>query len=220
MCSQVFNLHQFDCARANKSTSAWGVEARVPFLDTDFLDEAMGIDPHDKLIKKEEGRMEKYIIRKAFDTPDDPYLPDHILYRQKEQFSDGVGYSWIDTLRDQANKEVWRSSARLRTGPWSPVLPSLFFPSFHILKTTHTQTVLGLGFFLGSILLLPLSVRCTYMHMCLCIHVHQLLYGFQHGVLPLWPMDSLYPPQNLVKSDCLRSAENRTGRSRSQASTL
>ncbi|CAM9969605.1 unnamed protein product, partial [Choristocarpus tenellus] len=53
-----------------------------------------------------EGRIEKYIIRKAFDTPDDPYLPDHILYRQKEQFSDGVGYGWIDSLRDHAEKQI------------------------------------------------------------------------------------------------------------------
>ncbi|CAM9721178.1 unnamed protein product, partial [Phaeothamnion confervicola] len=99
-------LHQFDCLRANKSMSAWGVEARVPFLDVDFLDVAMMIDPHDKMIRKGEGRIEKYIVRKAFDTPDDPYLPDNILWRQKEQFSDGVGYGWIDALRDQAAAAV------------------------------------------------------------------------------------------------------------------
>ncbi|CAM9600678.1 unnamed protein product [Chrysoparadoxa australica] len=103
---KVLRLHQFDCLRANKSTAAWGVEARVPFLDKDFLALAMAIDPNDKLIKKDEGRMEKYIIRKAFDTPDNPYLPDHILWRQKEQFSDGVGYGWIDALRDKAASEV------------------------------------------------------------------------------------------------------------------
>ncbi|KAG5181263.1 asparagine synthase [Tribonema minus] len=103
---KVQALHQFDCLRANKSTSAWGVEPRVPFLDADFLELSMNIDPSEKMIHKAEGRMEKYIIRKAFDTPDDPYLPDHILWRQKEQFSDGVGYGWIDALRDNAAAHV------------------------------------------------------------------------------------------------------------------
>jgi asparagine synthase (glutamine-hydrolysing) len=72
---------------------AWGLEARVPFLDKAFLDVAMTLDPREKMITKE--RMEKYVLRKAFDTSDDPsvrpYLPNHILWRQKEQFSDGVG---------------------------------------------------------------------------------------------------------------------------------
>ncbi|KAI9598525.1 asparagine synthase [Syncephalis fuscata] len=97
---RVKNLHTADCLRANKSTMAWGLEARVPFLDRDFLDACMTIDPKDKLILSD--RAEKYILRKAFDTPEKPYLPEHILWRQKEQFSDGVGYSWIDSLRDQA----------------------------------------------------------------------------------------------------------------------
>lgn len=101
---KIANLHLFDCLRANKSTSAWGLEARVPFLDADFLDVAMNIDPNEKMIRP--GRIEKYILRKAFDTPDDPYLPDEILWRQKEQFSDGVGYGWIDSLRDLAEKQV------------------------------------------------------------------------------------------------------------------
>jgi asparagine synthase (glutamine-hydrolysing) len=78
----------------------------VPFLDADFLDVAMNIDPEEKMIKLDKGRIEKYIIRKAFDTPDDPYLPDDILWRQKEQFSDGVGYGWIDSLRDLAERSV------------------------------------------------------------------------------------------------------------------
>jgi len=85
------SLYQFDCLRANKSTSAWGLEARVPFLDVDFLDQVMNLDPSVKMINPEEKRFEKYILRKAFDTPDDPYLPPKILWRQKEQFSDGVG---------------------------------------------------------------------------------------------------------------------------------
>jgi asparagine synthase (glutamine-hydrolysing) len=114
---RVKNLHLADCLRANKSTAAWGVEARVPFLDKQFLDVAMNIDPSEKMITK--NRIEKYILRKAFDTanttggtgPNDepaipPYLPDHILWRQKEQFSDGVGYGWIDALKDHAESQV------------------------------------------------------------------------------------------------------------------
>jgi asparagine synthase (glutamine-hydrolysing) len=100
------NLHMFDCLRANKSTSAWGLEARVPFLDEDFLDVAMNIDPAEKMIRKQQGRIEKHILRDAFDTPEDPYLPKEILWRQKEQFSDGVGYGWIDSLKDYAEKRV------------------------------------------------------------------------------------------------------------------
>jgi asparagine synthase (glutamine-hydrolysing) len=108
---RVKNLHLADCLRANKSTSAWGVEARVPFLDKEFLEVAMNIDPEEKLIKKDQGRIEKYIMRRAFDKSElapgeKPYLPDHILYRQKEQFSDGVGYGWIDGLKDEAQKMV------------------------------------------------------------------------------------------------------------------
>jgi len=101
-------LHMFDCLRANKSTSAWGVEARVPFLDKNFLAEAMTLDPTDKLsgTHPDGARIEKYILRKAFDDPDRPWLPPEILWRQKEQFSDGVGYSWIDSLRDLSEREV------------------------------------------------------------------------------------------------------------------
>ena len=89
---RVKNLHLADCLRANKSTSAWGVEARVPFLDKEFLDVAMNIDPEEKLITKD--RIEKYIMRQAFDPAvlppgAKPYLPAKILWRQKEQFSDG-----------------------------------------------------------------------------------------------------------------------------------
>ena len=105
---RVKNLHLADCLRANKSTSAWGVEARVPFLDKEFLDVAMNIDPEEKLYTKD--RIEKWILRKAFDTEGQPgakpYLPPHILWRQKEQFSDGVGYGWIDALKDEAKKMV------------------------------------------------------------------------------------------------------------------
>lgn len=93
-------LYLYDCLRANKSLAAWGVEGRVPFLDKAFMDVAMSINPTDKMIK--DGRMEKWVIRKAFED----YLPESIAWRQKEQFSDGVGYSWIDTLKEQAESKV------------------------------------------------------------------------------------------------------------------
>ncbi len=86
-------LHLYDCLRANKSLSAWGVEGRVPFLDKEFLDVAMGMNPEYKMCP---GRtIEKKIVRDAFQD----LLPEQVAWRQKEQFSDGVGYSWIDTLR-------------------------------------------------------------------------------------------------------------------------
>ncbi|WP_022941152.1 asparagine synthase B [Psychromonas hadalis] len=93
-------LHMFDCLRANKSMSAWGVEARVPFLDKEFLDVAMRTNPELKMIK--DGRIEKNILREAFDGQ---LLPE-VLWRQKEQFSDGVGYSWIDTLKEYIDTQV------------------------------------------------------------------------------------------------------------------
>ncbi|XP_039064904.1 asparagine synthetase [glutamine-hydrolyzing] 1-like [Hibiscus syriacus] len=105
-CRKIKALHQYDCLRANKATSAWELEARVPFLDKEFLNVAMSIDPESKMIKKEEGRIEKWVLRKAFDDEERPYLPKHILYRQKEQFSDGVGYSWIDGLKAHAAEHV------------------------------------------------------------------------------------------------------------------
>jgi asparagine synthase (glutamine-hydrolysing) len=122
---RVKNLHLADCLRANKSTSAWGVEARVPFLDKKFLDVAMNIDPQEKMITKE--RIEKYIIRKAFDTTDEPetkpYLPDEILWRQKEQFSDGVGYGWIDALKDNAELNVSDEDMKNPKPHWGDDIP-------------------------------------------------------------------------------------------------
>ncbi|PCK32474.1 asparagine synthase B [Pseudoalteromonas piscicida] len=97
---KVSKLHMFDCLRANKSMAAWGVEARVPFLDKEFVDIAMRTNPDYKMCK--DGRIEKHIIREAFDG----YLPDDVLWRQKEQFSDGVGYSWIDSLKDYVEQQV------------------------------------------------------------------------------------------------------------------
>ena len=93
-------LHLYDCLRANKSMMAWGVEARVPFLDLEFLDVAMSIDASAKMAGN--GRIEKAILREAFVGA----LPDEILWRQKEQFSDGVGYGWIDGLKAHAEAQV------------------------------------------------------------------------------------------------------------------
>lgn len=94
------NLYKYDCLRANKSLMAWGIEGRVPFLDKEFIDIAMNINPQDKMIDGE--RMEKWVLRKAFEAD----LPKEIVWRQKEQFSDGVGYSWIDSLKEMVNEKV------------------------------------------------------------------------------------------------------------------
>lgn len=97
---KLSKLHQYDCLRANKSLAAWGIEGRVPFLDKVFMDVAMKINPQDKMIGNE--RMEKWVLRKAFED----MLPESVAWRQKEQFSDGVGYSWIDTLKEVVAAEV------------------------------------------------------------------------------------------------------------------
>ncbi|MGV8945792.1 MAG: asparagine synthase B [Lutibacter sp.] len=97
---KLSKLHMYDCLRANKSLAAWGIEGRVPFLDKEFMDVAMRINPQDKMINGE--RMEKWVVRKAFES----YLPASVAWRQKEQFSDGVGYSWIDTLKKVVAEEV------------------------------------------------------------------------------------------------------------------
>ena len=97
---KIKKLHLYDCLRANKSLSAWGVEGRVPFLDKDFLDYSMNIDPNLKMIKNK--KIEKNILRESFKG----YLPDEILWRQKEQFSDGVGYNWIDSLKKYAEEII------------------------------------------------------------------------------------------------------------------
>ena len=97
---KLSKLHLYDCLRANKSLSAWGVEGRVPFLDKEFLDIAMRINPEYKMCPGH--TMEKRIVREAFAD----MLPDEVAWRQKEQFSDGVGYSWIDTLKQMTNELV------------------------------------------------------------------------------------------------------------------
>ena len=97
---KLSKLHLYDCLRANKSLAAWGVEGRVPFLDKEFLDVAMRINPEEKMAKN--GRMEKWVVRKAFED----YLPESVVWRQKEQFSDGVGYNWIDSLKVMVSESV------------------------------------------------------------------------------------------------------------------
>ncbi|MBK8621734.1 MAG: asparagine synthase B [Saprospiraceae bacterium] len=97
---KLSKLHMYDCLRANKSLAAWGIEGRVPFLDKEFMDVAMRINPADKMVSKD--KMEKWVLRKAFED----LLPQEIVWRQKEQFSDGVGYNWIDTLKALVNEKV------------------------------------------------------------------------------------------------------------------
>lgn len=97
---KLSRLHSYDCLRANKAMAAWGVEARVPFLDRDFMEVAMQLNPKVKMAGP--NRMEKYVLRECFAD----LLPDSIAWRQKEQFSDGVGYGWIDGLRDFTTERV------------------------------------------------------------------------------------------------------------------
>lgn len=92
-------LHLYDCLRANKALAAWGVEGRVPFLDKEFIDIAMNLRTEDKMCND---IIEKNIVRKAFED----LLPEEVVWRQKEQFSDGVGYSWIDTLKEVTNEAI------------------------------------------------------------------------------------------------------------------
>lgn len=102
---RVQKLFTADLLRADKSTMAHGLETRVPFLDKEFLEIAVRIKAEEKMPKTYDGK-EKYILRKAFDTPENPYLPEEVLWRQKEQFSDGVGYQWIDELIDYCATQV------------------------------------------------------------------------------------------------------------------
>lgn len=97
---KLSKLHLYDCLRANKALAAWGVEGRVPFLDKEFMDIAMRLNPEDKMAK--DGKMEKWVLRKAFES----YLPASVAWRQKEQFSDGVGYNWIDSLKELVATKV------------------------------------------------------------------------------------------------------------------
>lgn len=97
---KLSKLYLYDCLRANKALASWGIEGRVPFLDKEFMDVAMRLNPEDKMAR--DGRIEKWIVRKTFED----YLPESIAWRQKEQFSDGVGYNWIDTLKKMVAEQV------------------------------------------------------------------------------------------------------------------
>ena len=115
---KISKLHLYDCLRANKSLAAWGIEGRVPFLDKQFLEVAMRLNPCDKMIIN--GRPEKWILRKAFED----ILPESVVWRQKEQFSDGVGYNWIDTLKQLVSHKV--TDAQMNTAKYRfPINPPL-----------------------------------------------------------------------------------------------
>lgn len=117
-------LHLYDCLRANKALAAWGVEGRVPFLDKEFMDVAMRLNPADKMAGN--GKIEKWILRKAFED----YLPEKIAWRQKEQFSDGVGYGWIDSLKELASRKV--TDEQLANSKFRfPVHPPLSKEEYH-----------------------------------------------------------------------------------------
>jgi len=108
---RVSQLSLFDCLRANKSTMAWGLEARPPFLDTELVRLGLEMPASIKKLKRDGRPVEKWILRAAFDVRDPEtqkpvYLPDDLLWRQKEQFSDGVGYGWIDRLKAEADQQV------------------------------------------------------------------------------------------------------------------
>eukprot|EP01080_Neovahlkampfia_damariscottae_P010119 gene10119-2538_t len=103
LISKMQCLYTSDVNRCDKATMAGSLEARVPFLDKEFLDLIMTINPEEKMYIKDQ-RIEKYVLRAAFDDTD--YIPKEILWREKEQFSDGVGYGWIDGLIDHASKQV------------------------------------------------------------------------------------------------------------------
>ncbi len=121
---KLSKLHQYDCLRANKSLAAWGIEGRVPFLDKEFIDVAMRLNPNDKMISP--GHMEKWVIRKAFEK----YIPESVAWRQKEQFSDGVGYSWIDTLKKMVSELVTDdqlANAKYRFPTQTPMNKEEFF---------------------------------------------------------------------------------------------
>jgi len=103
---KIEELHRHDCLRVNKASMAWGLEIRVPFLHKPFIDYSMSIAPDEKHPRANAQHIEKYILRKAFETRDNPYLPEEILWRQKEQFGDGVGYRWTEGIQDHVNKII------------------------------------------------------------------------------------------------------------------
>mmetsp|Transcript_17095 Transcript_17095/g.14975 ORF Transcript_17095/g.14975 Transcript_17095/m.14975 type:complete len:457 (+) Transcript_17095:380-1750(+) len=144
---KVKDLYRYDLLRANKTTMAWGVEARPPFLYKTFIEYCMNLDPKHKHPKNNDLKIEKYILRKAFDTPEGPYIPSEVLWRQKEQFSDGVGYSWVDGVHDFVQKYITDDefSKRFEAYPtntptskemlWFRKIFERYFPSDAAIKT-------------------------------------------------------------------------------------
>lgn len=106
LVKKIDELHRHDCLRVNKASMAWGLEVRVPFLHKPFIDYAMSIAPKEKHPRGNAQHIEKYILRKAFEVKENPYLPEEILWRQKEQFGDGVGYRWTEGIHDHVNKII------------------------------------------------------------------------------------------------------------------
>ena len=131
-------LSTADCLRADKSTMAWALEARVPFLDRHFLDVAMKIDPSFKRPDRSAGKMEKHILRLAFDDQENPWLPADILWRQKEQFSDGVGYSWIDQLVDYCADQI-TDEEMLQAETLFPINPPTTKEAMYMRKIFHAH---------------------------------------------------------------------------------
>ncbi|CAD8049746.1 unnamed protein product [Paramecium sonneborni] len=103
---KLHDLHKYDLLRANKACLAWGIETRPPFMNKQWIEYVMQIDPKYKMINAFEPQMEKFILRKAFEDLEHPFVPQDILWRQKEQFSDGVGYSWRDGIIKRANQLI------------------------------------------------------------------------------------------------------------------
>jgi asparagine synthase (glutamine-hydrolysing) len=145
-------LYKYDCLRANKATAAIGLETRVPFLDKCFLNYVMSIDPKNKMINKGHKFIEKYILRKAFDNKENPYLPDEILWRRKEQFSDGVSsneINWIKKLEEYANEHITYTQMKLAHLMYEYNTPltkeaflyrtifTKYFPTENMAKTVH-----------------------------------------------------------------------------------
>ncbi len=143
---KIQKLHLYDCARANKASAAWGVEVRVPFLDREFLDLAMSMDPDLKVPRNAKHRIpiEKWPLRAAFSG----YVPDEVLWRQKEQFSDGVGYGWIGALKALAEREI--SDEMMKHAPE-------LFP----LKTPETKEAYMYRQIFENVLPSPIAIECV-----------------------------------------------------------
>ncbi|MEM0984339.1 MAG: asparagine synthase-related protein [Planctomycetota bacterium] len=123
---KTLRLHQYDVMRANKAPMAFGLELRFPFLDRAVIDEAMSTDPADRMIdtSRPMRHLEKGLLREAFTDADRPWLPERVLWRQKEQFSDGVGYGWVDLLRDEGTRRVSAETMARREDLYPELTPA------------------------------------------------------------------------------------------------